>query len=103
MSVRIVLPESEGVTAGVNFEGGVAVVEVLSPNAREYFELVGAEITDEEAGDPFADLRIGDKLLTDCTVPELRELAQAEGLTVPAKANKQEILHAFLVAFNEED
>lgn len=105
MTVRIVLDGASGVTAGVRFEEGVAVVNELSPNARAYLELVGATITDEAAlpSDPYADLRVGDKLLTDCTVAELRELAQTEGLTVPPKASQKDILALFLDAFTKED
>ena len=105
MTVRIVLDGASGVTAGVRFEDGVAVVNELSPNARTFLELVGATITEEAAlaSDPYADLRVGDKLLTDCTIAELRDLAQTEGLTVPPKASKEDILALFLDAFTKED
>lgn len=108
MSVRIELPGAQGtvdgnrdVTAGVSFDGGVATGVAIGPNARKYFESIGATITEES--DPLANLQVGDKLLIDCTVPELRDLAQTEGLDVPAKATKKDILRLFLDAFTRED
>lgn len=52
MSTQITLatkPEGETVIAGVKFADGVATVPSLGPNARKYFELIGATVTDSEA------------------------------------------------------
>ncbi len=103
MSIRIEIPGAHGVHAGVRFTEGVATVGALGPNKAAALRALGATITDDAEADPFADLRVGDKLLTDCTVPELRDLAATEGIEVPAKATKKVILHAFLTAFMEED
>lgn len=102
MTTRIELPGAQGVHAGVRFADGVAVVDSLGPNKVAYLRSLGATITDEGAADPFADLRVGDKLLTDCTATELRELAATEGIDIPSKATEKDILHAFLLAFADE-
>lgn len=102
MSVRIELPGERGVVAGIQFVDGAADVAELGDHSRAFFTAIGATLTDTDENAPFADLRIGEKLLTDCTVPELRELAQTEGIDVPAKATKKDLLHAFLIAFQED-
>ena len=104
MTVRIEIPGAEGdeLAAGVLFTNGIATVPQLGANARKYFASIGASITDD-ASDPLETLAIGDKRLIDCTVPELRELAQTEGIDVPAKASKRDILRLFLDAFTQED
>lgn len=104
MSIRILFLNTKptGIRGGIAFTDGVAVVESISPNVRTFLELSGATILEEpDAVDPA--LIRGEKLLTDCTVPELREIAAVEGITLPPKAKKDEILRAFVVAFHEED
>lgn len=104
MSARIELPGADGLHAGVRFTDGQATVDHLGPNVRKYFTSAGATITDlDPAPDPTSTLKVGDRYLTTLTIPELRELAQIEGIDLPTKATKPEILHAFLVAFMQED
>ena len=109
--LTITLPEhlaDSHVLAGVAFADGIATVAELGSHTRHYFELVGAtvaEVPEVVADDPdsIAALAVDGRLLTDCTVAELRDIADAEGIELPAKAKKPEILHAFLVAFQQED
>lgn len=98
--------------AGIEFTDGTAHVERLGAHARRFLELTGATVSDSApaaAADPTDDaltvdtMQIGDRLLTDCTKAELRDIAATEGIDLPAKATKPEILYAFLMAFGEED
>lgn len=109
------IKQQDRVHAGIPFTGGTATVTELGPSRRAYFDRIGATITDQsdttltvsEVCDRAAaegiDLAIGDKLLKDCTVAELRDLAGIEGIELPTRANKPEILHAFLIAFMDRD
>lgn len=112
----ITLPEhlaSTGLLAGIEFTDGTATVGSLGTHARRFLELMGATITEsavDVAASPVAEnpeaiaaLQAGGKLLTDCTIAELRAVAKTEGIDLPAKATKPEILHAFMVAFHEGD
>lgn len=113
MSTTITLPahlRDIHILAGIEFVDGSATVPTLGSHSRRFFELVGAFFTDPDStafkgSDELAveTMKVGDKLLTDCTVPELRDLAKTEGIDIPAKATKPEILHVFLVAFQKED
>lgn len=95
------IKQQDRVHAGIPFTGGTATVTELGPSRRAYFDRIGATITDHD--DAIGELAIGDKLLKDCTVAELRDLAGIEGIDLPARANKPEILHAFLTAFMDRD
>jgi len=107
----ITLPEhlaTSHLLAGIEFTDGTANVETLGAHTRHYFALIGATITEipdvvAENPEAIAALAVGGKLLTDCTKAELRDLAAIEGIDLPAKATKPEILSAFLAAFQEED
>lgn len=117
--ITITLPKhlhDAHLVAGVEFTGGTAVVDRLGRNVRHYFRLIGATVTETEAAEPaetvstsaqdadtVAALHAGGKLLSDCSVPELRTIAKTEGIELPARATKPEILSAFLTAFHEED
>lgn len=96
------------VLAGIEFTDGTAAVDRLGSNTRRFLEITGATFSDDETA-PSTDaltietMQVGDKLLTDCTVPELRDLAKSEGIDLPAKATKPEILSAFLRAFMTEE
>jgi hypothetical protein len=108
MSTTITLPahlRDSHLLAGIRFEDGTATVDTIGSNARHFFALVGAFITDPETADaaPDADLRHGDRLLSDHTVDELRELANIEGIALPSKAVKPEILAIFAEALTKED
>jgi len=72
---------------GVEFRGGVAVVEELHPERRLALEQHGFRIEDtlaESAHAPLADLTVG----------ELREIADFEGVEVPKGAKKSDIIAA---------
>lgn len=114
----ITLPEhlaSTRLLAGIEFTDGTAHVERLGTHARRFLELTGATISGGESpfdvaasavaenAEAVAALQAGGKLLADCTIAELRDIAKTEGINLPAKATKPEILHAFLMAFHEED
>lgn len=91
MSVHVALPGEAGVTAGIEFIDGVAIVDDLSPNARAYLELVGATITEDVTvveGVPLEDL----------TVPKLRAAAKDAGVEVAPKASKAELIAAIAAA-----
>jgi hypothetical protein len=109
------IKQQSRVHAGITFVDGAATVPDLGPSRRAYFDRIGATITDSAEAIPTVseisdiaaargiDLTIGDKLLKDCTVAELRDLAGIEGIAIPSRANKPEILHAFLTAFMDRD
>lgn len=101
MTVRIELPdEANGVVAGIEFTDGVAEVARLSPNAEEFFRIVGASITGEST-DPVAISGDGRELHT-LNVSELRDIAAADGIEVPANARKAEIIQAITDAASKE-
>lgn len=111
MSTTIKLPahlRANQLLAGITFEDGTASVETLGSNARHFFGLIGAFVSDPDAPDVAdgaaadTDLRHGDRLLSDHTVDELRELAKVEGITIPSKALKPEILAIFAEALTKE-
>ncbi len=54
----------------------------------------GEEMTDEEAKARGLDVEPDEPQLEDLTVPQLRELAEQEGVDIPAKAKKAEIIDA---------
>lgn len=54
----------------------------------------GEEMTDEEAMARGLDVDPDEPQLEDLTVPQLRELAEQEGVDIPAKAKKAEIIDA---------
>lgn len=54
----------------------------------------GEEMTDEEAMARGLDVEPDEPQLEDLTVPQLRELAEQEGVDIPAKAKKAEIIDA---------
>lgn len=92
--------------AGIEFTDGTAEVDRLGSHARRFLALTGATFGDSAPTDDaltVETMQIGDRLLTECTVPELRALAETEGIELPAKATKPEILHAFFEAFMAGD
>lgn len=54
----------------------------------------GEEMTDEEAMARGLDVEPDEPQLEDLTVTQLRELAEQEGVDIPAKAKKAEIIDA---------
>lgn len=54
----------------------------------------GEEMTDEEAMARGLDVEPDEPQLEDLTVQQLRELAEQEGVDIPAKAKKAEIIDA---------
>jgi len=108
--LTITLPEhlaSVQLLAGIEFTDGVARVDVLGSHARRFFDLIGAAIIDAPESDDDAPLTaetviVGEKPLAELTVPELRELAKIEGIDLPAKALKPEILSTFVTSFKED-
>lgn len=110
--LTITLPErlaSTHLLAGIEFTDGVATVNRLGSHARRFLELTGATVSENaptpvvENPEAIAALQSDGKLLTDCTVTELRDLADMEGIDLPAKATKPQILSAFLTAFTAEE
>lgn len=79
---------------GVEFIDGVAVVESLHPERERALRQHGYTIeADPEVEAPFQEA-IGEPIidLTSLTVPQLREIAETEGIDLPAKARKPEII-----------
>lgn len=72
----------------VDFVDGVAHVAVLHPERAKALTLHGYTVIEEVVG----------TLLTDMTVPELRDLAKEEGIDVPQKAKKADIIAAIETA-----
>lgn len=112
MSLIIRLPEhlaSQRILAGIEFTDGIATVDSIGSNTRRFLEITGANFGDAESASPSPDeltvgtMQVGDRLLTDLTVDELRGLAETEGIDLPSKARKPEILNAFLQAFTREE
>jgi uncharacterized protein YcsI (UPF0317 family) len=89
--VTISLPArlaGDRVLAGIRFTGGTATVERLASSTRRYFEVVGATIADGDAAAPAqVDLQT-------LNVPDLRDIAETEGIDVPARARKADIIGA---------
>lgn len=112
MSLIIRLPEhlaSQHILAGIEFTDGIATVDGLGSNTRRFLELTGAMFGHAESASPSPDeltietMKVGDRLLTDLTVEDLRDLAETEGIDLRPKARKPEILNAFLQAFTREE
>lgn len=79
---------------GVEFTDGVAVVDSLHPERERALLQHGYTITaDPEVEAPFQEA-IGEPIidLTSLTVPQLRDIAETEGVDLPAKARKDEIV-----------
>lgn len=72
----------------VDFVDGVAHVEELHPERAKALTLHGYTVIEEIVG----------TLLKDMTVPELRDLAKEEGIDVPPKAKKADIIGAIEAA-----
>lgn len=79
---------------GVDFRDGVATVDSLHPERelalRQHGFTIEADLHVEapfqgELGDPIIDL-------TSLTIPQLRDIAETEGVDLPAKALKAEII-----------
>ena len=78
---------------GVVFRDGYAEVDLTEdPNLRDAYLMHGYEVEVADKGTPFFDL----------TVPELRDLAETEGIDIPKGAKKAEIVRAFLDAATTE-
>lgn len=67
---------------GVEFTDGVATVDELHPERELALTQHGYEIVEEIVGVPLEDL----------TVAELRDIAEVEGIDLPAKVNKAAII-----------
>lgn len=79
---------------GVEFIDGVAVVESLHPERELALRQHGYTITaDPEVEAPFQEA-LGEPIidLTSLTLAELRDIADTEGIDLPAKARKSEIV-----------
>jgi hypothetical protein len=72
----------------IEFVDGVAHVDDLHPERAKALTLHGYTVIEEIVG----------TLLKDMTVPELRELAKDEGIEIPAKAKKADIIAAIEAA-----
>lgn len=95
--MRIIHPRPElgrQTALGVDFRDGVATVESLHPERelalRQHGYLIEADLEveapfQEALGDPIIDLN-------SLTVPQLRDIAETEGVDLPAKALKPEIV-----------
>lgn len=79
---------------GVDFRDGVATVDSLHPERelalRQHGFTIGADLDveapfQEALGEPIIDL-------TALTIPQLRDIAETEGVDLPAKALKTEII-----------
>lgn len=73
---------------GVEFVDGVARVDSLHPERELALRQHGYEIAEEITG----------VRLEDLTVPELRDVAEVEGVDLPAKAKKRDIIAAINAA-----
>lgn len=86
--------------AGIEFVDGVATVDQLGSNTRYFLEFVGATIADSDAPTPAPDVDApavddaDETPLAERTVAELREIADFEGIDLPSRATKAEILNA---------
>jgi len=79
---------------GLEFVDGVAIVDSLHPERELALRQHGYTITaDPEVEAPFQ-AALGEEIidLTSLTVPELREIAEQEGIELPAKALKAELV-----------
>lgn len=79
---------------GLEFIDGVSIVESLHPERELALRQHGYTITpDPEVEAPFQET-IGEPIidLTSLTVPQLRDIAETEGVELPAKARKDEII-----------
>lgn len=79
---------------GVEFVDGVATVESLHPERELALRQHGYTIeADPEVEAPFQEA-LGEPIidLTSLTIPELRDIAETEGIDLPAKARKDEIV-----------
>jgi hypothetical protein len=79
---------------GVDFIDGVAHVESLHPERELALRQHGYGIeADTETEAPFQEA-LGEPIidLNSLTVPQLRDIAEAEGIDLPAKARKDEIV-----------
>ncbi|QXE28942.1 MULTISPECIES: Rho termination factor N-terminal domain-containing protein [Microbacterium] len=79
---------------GVEFRDGVATVESLHPERELALRQHGYTIeADPEVAAPFQEA-LGEPIidLTSLTVPQLRDIAEVEGIELPAKARKDEIV-----------
>jgi len=95
--MRIIHPRPElgrQTALGVDFRDGVATVESLHPERelalRQHGYLIEADLEveapfQEALGDPIIDLN-------SLTVPQLRDIAETEGVDLPAKALKPAIV-----------
>lgn len=79
---------------GVEFRDGVATVESLHPERELALRQHGYTIeADPEVEAPFQE-GLGEPIidLNSLTVPQLRDIAETEGIDLPAKARKDEIV-----------
>lgn len=79
---------------GVEFTDGVAVVESLHPERELALRQHGFTIeADADVTEPFQEA-LGEPIidLTSLTIAELRDIAETEGVELPAKARKLEII-----------
>lgn len=77
---RLILGASKFI--GIQFRDGVAQVEDLHPEIRQALEQHGYTIEEEIAA----------VALEDLTVRELRDIAEVEGIELPARASKAELV-----------
>jgi hypothetical protein len=78
---------------GLTFTDGVATADTIHPERALALTQHGYTITEPVDDSPFMDL----------SVKELRELAAIEGLDVPKRATKPELVAAFIAAGMESD
>lgn len=79
---------------GVDFIDGVAEVDSLHPERERALLQHGYTIeADLEVQAPFQEA-LGEPIidLTALTIPELRDIAETEGVDIPSKASKSEII-----------
>lgn len=79
---------------GVEFRDGVATVESLHPERELALRQHGFTVeADPEVDAPFQEA-LGEPIidLTSLTVPQLRDIAETEGIDLPTKARKDEIV-----------
>lgn len=79
---------------GLEFIDGVAIVESLHPERELALRVHGYTIeADLDVVAPFQ-AALGEEIidLTSLTIPQLRDIAETEGIELPAKARKDEIV-----------
>lgn len=95
--MRIIHPRplaGRQVEMGLDFVDGVATVESLHPERELALLQHGYTVeADTEVATPYQ-AELGDEIvdLNSLTIPELRDIAETEGVDIPAKAKKDDIV-----------